>query len=72
MSADVLRNSFSSRHVGGSNFVLADGSVHFIAETIQHTESLWTATPPLDWSTLGVFQRLCGRNDGQVVSGFGN
>lgn len=71
-SADVWRNSFSSRHVGGSNFVLADGSVHFIAEAIQHTESLLTTTPPLDWSTVGVFQRLSGRNDGQVVSGFGN
>ena len=69
-SADVKRNSFSSKHVGGSNFVLGDGSVHFIAQTVQHTET--PSTAPVNWANIGVFQRLCSRNDGQVVSGFNN
>jgi prepilin-type N-terminal cleavage/methylation domain-containing protein len=69
-SADVKRNSFSSKHVGGSNFVLGDGSVHFISQTVQHTESPYSTA--LNWANVGVFQRLCSRNDGQVVSGFDN
>ena len=64
-SADIKRNSYSSKHVGGANFVLADGSVHFIAQTIQHTETPFAAG--LNWTNVGVFQRLCSRNDGQVA-----
>lgn len=69
-AADVKRNSFSSKHVGGANFVLGDGSVHFIAQTVQHTETPYAAS--LNWTNIGVFQRLCSRNDGQTVEGIGN
>jgi prepilin-type processing-associated H-X9-DG protein len=44
--------SFKSNHTGGTNFVFADGSVHFISQTID------TRT----YNLLGC------RNDGQVVS----
>jgi type II secretory pathway pseudopilin PulG len=43
--------SFRSHHPGGCHFVLVDGSVHFLSETI-------------DLRTLG---HLGGRNDGQVL-----
>jgi len=42
---------FRSRHRGGANFTFADGSVHFLSESIDHK----------------TFQLLGCRNDGQVV-----
>ncbi len=41
---------FGSRHPGGSNFVLADGSVHFVDETID----------------FEIFQDMATRNGGEV------
>jgi prepilin-type N-terminal cleavage/methylation domain-containing protein/prepilin-type processing-associated H-X9-DG protein len=66
-SADTKRNSFSSKHTGGANYVFGDGSVHFISESTQHTETPYTATPAVNWAAIGVFQRLCSRNDGQTA-----
>ena len=44
--------AFRSRHPAGAQFVFADGSVHFIAETIDYK----------------MYQRLGGRRDGYAVS----
>ena len=55
---------FGSAHLGGMNSVFADGSVHFISFTIN---SLATSDPSrgLDpHKPLGVWQKLCTRNDG--------
>lgn len=67
---------FSSLHPGGAQFVLADGSVRFISESIDH----WWAPDPaslinggpqdhLD-TRNGTYQRLLSRNDGLIVNDF--
>lgn len=47
---DVM--SFRSRHVGGANFALADGSVRFLSESIDHD----------------LYRALSTRRDGEVVT----
>jgi prepilin-type N-terminal cleavage/methylation domain-containing protein len=66
-SALDLRNSFSSNHVGGAQFVYGDGSVHFLSESVNHTNVTHAQFLAGGAPLFGVYQRLCGRNDGQVV-----
>lgn len=47
-----MSQGFKSLHTGGANFVLCDGSVHFIPQTIDYMS----------------YQRLGDRADGQVVT----
>ncbi|MDG1895039.1 MAG: DUF1559 domain-containing protein [Fuerstiella sp.] len=51
---DYATGGFSSRHVGGSQVALADGSVRFLSENIG----------------LKVYQNLGNRDDGQIVDEF--
>jgi prepilin-type N-terminal cleavage/methylation domain-containing protein/prepilin-type processing-associated H-X9-DG protein len=50
----------ASLHPGGVNFVYADGSVHFISQTIDSIDTAATG-----WSTL---HKLCAMADGQVIA----
>lgn len=64
----VLRNSFGSQHPNGSNFVLADGSTHFVNNSVEHTQTSYIAF--LNGQQRGLLQRLFSRNDGGTVEEF--
>ncbi len=55
--------SFSSRHRGGSHFVLCDGSARFVSEKIE--SRAWA-----DDEEPGTYQKLGARNDGFAVHEF--
>jgi len=56
---------FSSMHAGGVHFLLADGAVHFVNESVE--SRIGNAT---DSTTWGTYQKLGGRNDGELPGDF--
>jgi prepilin-type N-terminal cleavage/methylation domain-containing protein len=65
----------SSYHPGGAQFALADASVRFVAETIQHTATPWIDNAnaydrPNQGRGYGLYQRLYSVDDSLPVSGF--
>lgn len=62
----VLNKCFSSKHTGGAQFVLVDGSVRFISQTIENNEV--TPAQMRAGVRFGAFQMLCARNDGGVIN----
>lgn len=85
-AGNILNSSWHSLHTGGALFLFADGDVRFISQNIQHTGRCWDVnthtvtncsiwpgpldTDPNAGATLGLFQRLAGRNDGLSTGEF--
>jgi prepilin-type N-terminal cleavage/methylation domain-containing protein/prepilin-type processing-associated H-X9-DG protein len=56
---------FRSRHPGGANFVFADGSVHFLKDSINFRGA---PNPQTGIPTFGVYRALATRAGGEVLS----
>jgi len=72
-------SAFSSMHPGGGHFLFADGSLRFINEAIDFDNGRQTNGSPHHWSTswgnvdkttIGTYQRLGCRDDGQPTGDF--
>ena len=55
--------AFHSYHTGGGQFAMCDGSVQFVSENIQHTNTDFVAGAI---PVFGLYQRLASMNDGLV------
>jgi len=72
--ATECERGFSSRHVGGANFVMVDGAVRFINQNIDLKQdadaSSLGATPQPSASADSTYERLIGVDDGGPVGDF--
>lgn len=72
-NCDSCTEGFSSFHPGGAQFVYADGSVKYITDTINYSlgnvsnSKLKDFDFAYDPNTLGIYQLLGIRNDGQPI-----
>ncbi len=61
------QKAFHSYHNGGASFVFADGSVHFISESIEHTNTNFGDPGVGASGPYGLYQRIASINDGAPI-----
>ena len=62
------QKAFHSYHTGGAQFVFVDGSVHFISDSIEHTNTNFTDPGIGPAGPYGLYQRLGSINDGATIN----
>jgi prepilin-type N-terminal cleavage/methylation domain-containing protein len=63
----------ASNHPSGTMFCMADGSVRFVSQNIQHTATAWNANQPFSTpqgQPYGLYQRLFSIWDGHPITEF--
>ncbi len=60
--------AFHSYHAGGAQFAMVDGSIQFISQNIEHTNTNFIASPSNVAGPYGMYQKLAAIDDGNVIS----
>ncbi|MCC6510441.1 MAG: DUF1559 domain-containing protein [Pirellulaceae bacterium] len=62
------QKAFHSYHTGGAQFVFVDGSVHFISDSIEHTNTNFTDPGITQSGPYGLYQKMGSINDGATIN----
>ena len=68
LATGTKHKAFHSYHTGGGQFAFVDGSIHFISDSIQHTDTDFTAPGVTVNGPFGMYQRMGSIDDGNIIS----
>lgn len=68
LATGTKHKAFHSYHTGGGQFAFVDGSIHFISDSIQHSDTDFNAPGVTVNGPFGTYQRMGSIDDGNVIS----